>query len=293
VAVLAPWFGHQALAQRLTAWWYRLCWFFLVLMEVSTPQFMVEYDTRPNRLYFEYLVHPKEIAAMMWHGYAGIVAAAFVVLVFATWAGMRLFSFGRPERRLPLWQRPIATLLVLATMVLAIRGTLEHRPINASTVAFSSDAMVNALPLNSLYSVTHAIYRLKDEQSASSLYGKVPDEQLVQATRDAAHIKGPVLNTQIPTLHAQTASVRHDNPRNLVIIVEESLGAQYVGSLGGRNLTPELDALASQAWAFQHAYATGTRSVRGLEALITGFPPTPSEAVLKLSGAQTGFFTLA
>jgi phosphoglycerol transferase MdoB-like AlkP superfamily enzyme len=178
-------------------------------------------------------------------------------------------------------------------MVLAIRGKLEHRPINASTVAFSSDAMVNALPLNSLYSVTHAMYRLKDERSASALYEDMSGEQLIRAVRDTAHIAGPVTNADIPTLHAQKASVRHDKPVNVVVIVEESLGAQYVGSLGGKNLTPELDTLAAQAWTFQQAYATGTRSVRGLEALITGFPPTPSEAVLKLSGAQTGFFTLA
>jgi phosphoglycerol transferase MdoB-like AlkP superfamily enzyme len=293
IAVLSPWFGHMARAQRLTAWWYRLCWFFLVLMEVSTPQFLVEYDTRPNRLYFEYLVHPKEVAAMLWHGYAGILFAAFVVLALATWAGMRIFRAGRADRRLPLWQRPALMLVMLATMVLAIRGTLEHRPINASTVAFSSDAMVNALPLNSLYSVTHAMYRLKDERSASALYEDMPDEQLLRIVRDAAHIEGPVENAAIPTLDEQHASVRRDKPANLVIIVEESLGAQYVGSLGGRNLTPELDALAAQAWNFRQAYATGTRSVRGLEALVTGFPPTPSEAVLKLSGAQTGFFTLA
>src|SRR5690606_11727361 len=120
-----------------------------------------------------------------------------------------------------------------------------------------------------------------------------PDAQLIRAVRDNAHIDGPVMNADIPTLDGQKASVRRDKPVNLVIIVEESLGAQYVGSLGGRKLTPELDALAAQAWTFQRAYATGTRSVRGLEALITGFPPTPSEAVLKLSGAQTGFFTLA
>lgn len=293
IAVLSPWFGHMARAQRLTAWWYRLCWFFLVLMEVSTPQFMAEYDTRPNRLYFEYLVHPKEVAAMLWHGYAAALLAAGVVLALATWAGMRLFRAGRTDRRLPLWQRPALMLVMLATLVLAIRGTLEHRPINASTVAFSSDAMVNALPLNSLYSVTHALYRLKDERSASALYEHLPDEHMIGAVRDAAHIEGPVLDPAIPTLHAQKATVQRDRPLNLVIIVEESLGAQYVGSLGGKGLTPELDALASQAWTFRQAYATGTRSVRGLEALITGFPPTPSEAVLKLSGAQTGFFTLA
>lgn len=44
---------------------------------------------------------------------------------------------------------------------------------------------------------------------------------------------------------------------------------------------------------FHQAYATGTRSVRGLEAIVTGFLPTAAEAVLKLPRSQTGFFTLA
>jgi hypothetical protein len=39
----------------------------------------------------------------------------------------------------------------------AARGTLEHRSLNASLVAFSDDSMVNALPLNSLCSVANAI----------------------------------------------------------------------------------------------------------------------------------------
>jgi phosphoglycerol transferase MdoB-like AlkP superfamily enzyme len=77
------------------------------------------------------------------------------------------------------------------------------------------------------------------------------------------------------------------------MIVEESLGAQYVANLGGAGLTPCLDALAETGWNFTRAYATGTRSVRGLEALSAGFPPTLSDAVLRLPNSQTRFFTLA
>src|SRR5690606_26669033 len=73
----------------------------------------------------------------------------------------------------------------------------------------------------------------------------------------------------------------------------ESLGAKYTGHLGGLDLTPNLDALSRQAWTFTRAYATGTRSVRGLEALVAGFPPSLSDAVLRLPDAQAGFFTLA
>src|SRR5690606_20281971 len=82
-------------------------------------------------------------------------------------------------------------------------------------------------------------------------------------------------------------------PLNIVIIVQESLGAQYVGNLGGMGLTPHLDALAQTGWNFTRAYATGTRSVRGLEAVAAGFPPTIADAVLRLPGAQSNFFTLA
>jgi phosphoglycerol transferase MdoB-like AlkP superfamily enzyme len=82
-------------------------------------------------------------------------------------------------------------------------------------------------------------------------------------------------------------------PINLVIILEESLGAEFVGALGGTPVTPELDNLAKQGIWFDNLYATGTRSVRGIEAIITGFTPTPARSVVKLPKSQTGFFTIA
>jgi phosphoglycerol transferase MdoB-like AlkP superfamily enzyme len=91
----------------------------------------------------------------------------------------------------------------------------------------------------------------------------------------------------------QVPSVKRATKPNLVIIIEESLGAQFVGCLGGRALTPRLDALAGEGWLLARTYATGTRSVRGLEAVMTGFPPTPAEAVVKLPRSQRDFFTIA
>ncbi|KCV38965.1 arylsulfatase [Bordetella bronchiseptica E012] len=292
-AVLAPWFGHRAWAASATAWWYRVWWMLFVLLEVSTPQFIAEYDTRPNRLYFEYLVHPREVASMLWEGYKGVLLASFVVLVLAAWLAVRLFPTGRQDGFMKWWKRPFVTLAVLAVVVLAARGTLQHRPINASMVAFSSDAMVNTLPLNSLGNVLDAAYRLQDERSSAALYPPMKTEEMNRIVRAAAGLEDPPLDARYPSLHKQTATVRRDKPLNLVIILQESLGAQYVGSLGGRDLTPQLDRLAKDGWMFNRAYATGTRSVRGLEAVTAGFLPTVAEAVLKLPRSQTGFFTLA
>ncbi|WP_415060494.1 LTA synthase family protein, partial [Flavobacterium sp.] len=63
--------------------------------------------------------------------------------------------------------------------------------------------------------------------------------------------------------------------------------------LGGLPLTPELDKLTQEGLLFTNLYCTGTRSVRGIEAVVSGFMPTPSESVVKLSNAQNDFFTLA
>ena len=75
--------------------------------------------------------------------------------------------------------------------------------------------------------------------------------------------------------------------------MEESLGARFVGSLGGLPLTPNFDELSKEGWSFNSMLATGTRSVRGIEAVITGFTPTPDRAVVKLDKSQQNFFTIA
>lgn len=290
-ATLGPWLGHYYYASVITGGWLLIAWLLLVVLEVSTPQFILEYDTRPNRLYVDYLKHPKEVFGMLWRGYKPLLIIAFLLIALATWAGYRLFGQVRIDAPLALWQRALYSLLALPIIVLSIRGTLGHRPINPSTVAYCGDGMLNTLPLNSLYNVQYAIYSIKNERSAFDVYGELPPEAMMAEVKLHAGI-GPS-SGEIPTLHMTEPATTRVRPLNIVMIVEESLGAQFVGNLGGIGVTPCLDKLAQQGWNFTRAYATGTRSVRGLEAVVSGFPPTLSDAALRLSGAQRDFFTLA
>lgn len=206
--VLSPWFGHRPLAARITAWWFRFWWMLYVLLEVSTPQFIAEYDTRPNRLYFEYLVNPKEVGSMLWQGYKGVIFASLLVLVLAAWGAVKLFPTQRLiDARMSWWKRPLVSVLLLAVTVLAARGTLQHRPINPSMVAFSSDAMVNTLALNSLYSVFDAAYRMRDERSSAALYSPMDADEINRIVRASAGLTEAALYPDYPSLHAQTASV--------------------------------------------------------------------------------------
>lgn len=289
--LLGAWLGHYHLAGQITVIWLLVTWFFLVLLEASTPQFIMEYDTRPNRLYVEYLKHPKEVFGMLWKGYKLAIFGAVFLIALLMWLGYLFFGQYQIDEPLLLWQKVIYTLVAIPVIFLAIRGTLGHRPINPSTVAYCGDGMLNTLPLNSLYSVLYAVYSIKNERSPSAIYGNLESEQISKEVNLHAGIT--TCHAAIPSLHVQEPTHHRAKPLNLVMIVEESLGAQFVRSLGGKGLTPCLDELMNQGWNFTRAYATGTRSVRGLEALVAGFPPTISDAVLRLSGAQKNFFTLA
>jgi len=291
-ALLAPWAGDSPLAIAITGAWLMAAWILMVLLEVSTPQFILEYDSRPNRLYIEYLKYPKEVFGMLWKGYKLVLLAAVLVLALAIGLGWAWFGRAEPDVLPGFWWRPVISLAIAAAIVLAIRGTLGHRPINPASVAWCGDSLLNTLPLNSLYSVLFALYAIKNERSAADVYGDMPEAEMHALVHEQAGFPPPS-DTDIPSLHAQQASRNPARPLNLVLIVEESLGAQYVGNLGGAGLTPCLDALAAQGWNFTRAYATGTRSVRGLEAVSAGFPPTVSDAALRLTNAQSRFFTLA
>lgn len=288
--------GSFKLWLKLNHLWLLLGLALVILLEVSTPQFILQYDVRPNRLYIEYLKYPKEVFSTLWQGYRGMLLGGVLALIALLWLGnlalRRVLAHTQPfaRYRTLLLSWPLLVFLTFA----AIRSTTEHRPANPALFAITGDAMVNSLIINSPYSVLYAIYSLKHEARSSEIYGKLPQQEMLELALDWPWLKHLEFNDpQLPTLALRQSAMERAQPLNLVIILEESLGATFVKSLGGLPVTPELEQLKNQGWWFENMYATGTRSVRGIEAVVAGFPPTPAQSVVKLSGAQQNFYTLA
>ena len=285
------------LVRGVFALWLTLALAVPFMLEVATPAFMAEYGLRPNRLFIEYLSYPKEVASTLLKGHLLSVILALVLDGVVLWLGFR-WARSALRRYPPVsgqWLgRMVLACIVVVSATLGARSTLGHRPMNPAMVAFSSDATVNSLPLNSFYSVAHAVRDWMRSDPGSRIYdASTPDEDVAKAMRDiVAAGSGELVPSQVPLLSRREAVYR-GTPRNLVIVLEESLGAQFIGSLGGRPLSPNYDRLTKQGWVFERLYATGTRSVRGIEAVISGYPPTPSLAVVKRPKAQQDFFTLA
>ncbi|WP_024596942.1 MULTISPECIES: sulfatase-like hydrolase/transferase, partial [unclassified Pseudoalteromonas] len=266
----------------------------LVFFEVITPTFINEYDLRPNRLFIEYLIYPKEVSKMIFSGYKLEVFIAVIALILSCKFASKIFSNQwQSKSSLTGLNQSILALILVCLTIFGARNSLGHRPLNPAMVSFSTDHLLNDLTLNSLYSVAFAVKQLSNEQSSQDYYGKMPTDELLSIVRsNMQNTQGTFSDVTAPTKTFHRAS-NTGKPKNLVIILQESLGARYVGTLGGLPLTPNIDALYKQGWGFDNLYATGTRSVRGIEAVITGFTPTPSRAVVKLDKSQRDFFTIA
>jgi len=298
-AIVHPWLMASDKARNLWLKALKVIFFtsFIIVLffELATPAFINEYGFRPNRLFFEYLAYPKEVMIMLINGHMLTLIVVISLLILACkvfWSTFDKFLINHnPKANIN--SSAIAFIAMLLVLFLCARGTLNHRPINPAFVYFSTIPLVNSLTLNSIYSVAHAFKQLGKEKNAAKIYGKMETNKVIEIVQQETgqdneafqSSEQPTLTTRLPSYKGQ--------PKNVVIILEESLGAQFVSSLGGLPLTPEIDKLNKEGWAFKKLYATGTRSVRGIEAVITGFTPTPARSVVKLDKSQRNFFTIA
>lgn len=97
---------------------------------------------------------------------------------------------------------------------------------------------------------------------------------------------------QPPTLEREIVSENPELKKNVVLISIESLSADFLEHYGNtQKITPFLDSLATKSLMFTNLYATGNRTVRGLEALTLCIPPTAGESIIKRENNKNKFTT--
>lgn len=69
---------------------------------------------------------------------------------------------------------------------------------------------------------------------------------------------------------------------NVIFICLESFNADFMQHFGNtKSITPNLDRLLNQSISFENIYANGTRTVRGMEAIVLSIPPSPGRSIVK------------
>ena len=248
----------------------------LLFGAVAEVVFWDEFSTRFNFIAVDYLLYTQEVIGNIVESYpvgalvGGIVSlSALLVIVLR-----RRLSFAVSARP---WRVRVAMLAAAVLLPTAAQlATIEQ-------MEGSGDAYADELAGNGLFSLAAAMRR--NELDYARWYATLPQEEADEVLRTLHVERLPLSAEDSPSAmddppHDKSPFTRR--PRNVVLVTIESLSAEYVGAYGSKDgLTPELDRIAAEGLRFANVYATGTRTVRGLEALSLGTPPVPGQAIVR------------
>ncbi|MHC4880171.1 MAG: LTA synthase family protein [Planctomycetota bacterium] len=249
----------------------------LPLLCVVEWLFFDEFQSRLNYIAFEYLVYPTEVCCNIWQSYAVVP-----VLGFVTTIGSTLYFFARqPLLKMIASPMPFTTRFsVLVGVLTAIAGLWFTNGMDSRN-AVARDRVAVECAGNGLYSFVY--YAITCRFDYEQNYVTIDKADAVDRVR--AQVVGPSDQLFENSTNPVDRIVSTGAPRrdwNVVLILEESLGSDFVGALGDdRGLTPHLDALCEEGLLFDNWYATGNRTARALEAVMTSMPPIPTESILK------------
>ncbi|MCT7912484.1 LTA synthase family protein [Arcobacter lacus] len=269
--------------------------FFLLIalfIECASFPFFAQYDLRPNYLFIEYLEYPQEVTSLLFKDYKFQFIAVFILIIstIKIYSKSKFINFEQVFK-----QNYISRILILAPILLVlflgIRSSLGHRPVNISDALYSTNRVINEITKNSLHSLGYAYYSNKKAENNISKYGKIDIKEAYKVASLAIGIN--YKDEKKPFYREVKSKLASKKQKNLVIFIEESMGAQFTGFIGKQNFTPNLDNLAQDYLSFTNLYSNGTRSVRGLAALTSGTLPINGIEVIKRNKSQEGYFTIA
>lgn len=262
--------------------------FSLLFQVASEIIFWDEFGSRFNFIAVDYLVYTHEVIDNIRQSYP------VVPLV----SGFALAALGLALWRRADWRQAAAvprrqSLVQLALVVAA--AVVFWSVWRVDTPAVTGNHYADELAGNGLYSLFSA-YRNNELDYAryypvlppAKLQARLKELRLAPASAPAGGFMQASFglpSAMVPASGAGPASVpamAAGHRKHLVMITVESLSAEYLGVFGNKEgLTPNLDRLASEGLLFTRLYATGTRTVRGLESLSLSVPPTPGQSIVR------------
>ncbi len=274
------WGRNRWVMARPSRWFIEFCWLFafcfVPLFAIIESLFFTEFDGRLNYIAFEYLVYPTEVCCNLWQSFPIIELLSFVALFGGgMWWAMRQRFHRLLDDQMPLRSR-VGVFAGVWTMIAGLWLTSGMGAMNVTT-----NRTANECAGNGMYSFLYHAWscHFDYEQFYLTIKPEIATAEIRQRVITAAD------EWHETSRNPFDRTVRQVEPRrdwNVVIVLEESLGSDFIGALGDdRGLTPCLDKLASQGLLFDNFFATGNRTARALEAVTTSLPPIPTESILK------------
>lgn len=258
--------------------------YLLLFNAASEFFFWKEFGSRYNFIAVDYLVYTYEVAGNIRESYP-VAWISIVVLIIA----VPLFWYVRKpinssvKLSVPFLKRTIGAVILLLFPVLVYFG------VNSDYRKFSGDFYANELAGNGIYQFGAAF--LNNELDFYRFYQTIPDKEAFEIVRrELAAPYATFTSDDVFNLERNISYPGEEKHFNVVLISVESLSASFMKAFGNeQGITPQLDSLAQKSIFFTNLYATGTRTVRGLETLSLSIPPVPGQSLVRRPGNENLF----
>ncbi|WP_329804846.1 LTA synthase family protein [Flavobacterium facile] len=263
---------------RLALFSLTIFFFILLIIQNAVSEFFFwnEFGVRYNFIAVDYLVYTNAVIGNIMESYPVVPLFASVGIIAFTSTYFIIKKSKSYLENLPDFPNKLK---IVALQVVLFFSALFFIP-KISSQQNSSNVYANELQSNGLQKFHKAF--TNSELDYFEFYETIPESQLAEL-ESVTHI-----NYKHNITHITSNGEEHK--KNVVLITVESLSAEFMKHYGNsNNITPFLDKLAEESLFFTNLYATGNRTVRGLEAVTLSLPPTPGESVVKRKDNKNKF----
>ena len=251
---------------------------FLLLFNAAAEWFFWdEFSSRYNFIAVDYLIYTTEVIGNIQQSYPilpYLLTALFILSLAIVWFTRKRIVLSQTSTLRFIKRLPVAFLLLLipAASWFFVSNSFKN---------YSSNNYVKELAGNGLYEFGAAFWN--NELDYNKFYVTEKDEDAFKKLKELIHQPGEqFVNDSAFTIERKINSSSDERKMNLVLISVESLSGSFMKYFGNKdNITPVLDSLIPHSLFFSNFYASGTRTVKGLEALSLALPPTPGQSIVR------------
>ena len=215
-----------------------------------------------------YMQNPKEVLASgsvsEWLT-GSLGAIVFVVFLYLGYAfGIRKMLRNLLPSRYR-WATSFVLVVLTGSLFLPIRGGVTVSTMNIGHAYFSDRMFLNHAAINPLFNFMYSLGKHDDFASQYQFYGKE------EAIRIFNRLHEQPASDSIPQL------LHTDRPNIILFLLESFSYDVALDSL----VAPNMYRFAKEGVLFEHFYANGFRTDRGLVSTLSGYPSHPTAAILK------------
>ncbi len=259
--------------------------FILVATAGSEIIFWNEFNVRFNFIAVDYLIYTNEVLGNIFESYnMPLIISAVVLVAVILLYSIRKKIIASQQVSMHFFRR---TVFFVCFLLVPVAG---YFLVNNHLKNISNNNYVNELSGNGTYEFGAAFWN--NEIDYHQFYRERNDTANFLLLRKMLQAPNATFSTDPLSIERKIENDSPEHKWNVVLISVESLSADYLKYFGNQqNITPYLDSLIPKSLFFSNFYASGTRTVRGLEAISLAIPPTPGQSIVRRPKNE-GLFSL-